>query len=41
LPLPPAETFLGDPATRKTLTKHIIEEMPLDELPAPAPVPKP
>jgi hypothetical protein len=28
------ETFIGDPATRKTLTKHTIEETPLDEPPA-------
>jgi hypothetical protein len=35
------ETFIGDPATRKTLTKHTIEEKPLDETPKPAPAPKP
>jgi hypothetical protein len=39
------ETFLGDPVTRKTLTKHTIEESSLDEAaaprPAPAPAPKP
>jgi len=33
------ETFLGDPVTRKTLTKHTIEETPLDP-PARRPLPK-
>jgi len=28
------ETFLGDPAARKTLTRHTVVETPLDETPA-------
>jgi len=36
------ETFLGDPATRKTLTKHTVEERVLDDpAAAPARAPKP
>jgi len=35
------ETFTGDPATRKTLTKHTIEEKLLDDPCAVAPAPRP
>jgi hypothetical protein len=35
------ETFVGDPATRKTLTRHIVAEESLDEAPATGAGPKP